>query len=412
MRKQVNEPIRHDISHLRIPPQDKVGRTTGRLFYFIILACCVLTAAIAVVLYWRWSIITVEVVAAEQIDGGKASTVLNASGYVTPRRRATIASKITGQLTEVLVEEGMHVRQGQVLARFDDTHIIASIKTLEVEVMASEAAIAEIDVNLGHAKRNLERNRQLFQTNIISSKDMDDAETLHEGLVAKRSLARKQLDVSRTRLSQMKQELIDYTITAPFSGIVVSKDAQVGEIVSPVSAGGGFTRTGIATIVDMDSLEIEVDVNESFIAKVKSGQSVTATLDAYPDWPIAASVRTVIPTADRQKATVKVRISFDKLDPKILPDMGVKVAFLDSAAASDNTGRNPVRIPLAAVRKEADRQVVFVYKDGTVESRAVRTGSVSGQSVDIVAGVLPGERVAVGNIAALSDGDKVRLAEH
>ncbi len=403
-----NEPIRPDISHLHISPQDKIGRTNGKSFLVIGALLFGLLAMGAVVFFGRGKAATVTVITAEQTGAGTNRTVLNASGYVTPRRRATIAAKITGQIAEMLVDEGMYVTKGQVLARFDDTNITTAIKTRGAEMVAAEAAIAEIHINWKNAERNLERSQKLFQNRLIATKELDDARTLFDSLGAKLSLARRQLDVSRARLAEMKQELTDYTILSPFDGVVVSKDAQVGEIVSPISAGGGFTRTGIATIVDMSSLEIEVDINESFIAKVTIGQEVTATLDAYPDWRIPAKVRTVIPTADRQKATVKVRIAFDSLDPRILPDMGVKVSFLDTAVASEST-ENRVRIPLEAVRKEADRRIVFIYRDGRLESRAVKTGSATGKSIEIIAGVLPGERVVAGNIASLQDGQKVRL---
>lgn len=409
--KPDTESNRPDISRLRIAPRDKETHPRGRSFYFIVLILLGLGTAAALVIYLRETSVPVSVMTVEQVLAGKEQTILNASGYVTPRRRATIAAKITGRLVEVLVDEGMHVAKGEVLARFDDADIVAAIKTLEAEVVAAEAAIAEIEVNRINARRNLERDIQLHRTGIITQKDLENTQTLRDSLDARRLLAGKQRDVSRTRLAQMQQELINYTVTAPFSGIVVSKDAQVGEIVSPVSAGGGFTRTGIATIVDMESLEIEVDINESFIAKVKNGQAVTAVLDAYPDWSIPAKVRTVIPTADRQKATVKVRIAFDKLDPRILPDMGVKVAFMDAPLESDSGGRNAVRIPLEAIRQEGDRHIVFIYKGGTVESRAVKTGTVTGTSVDILAGILPGEQVVAGNIAELADGDTVRPAE-
>jgi len=194
-------------------------------------------------------------------------------------------------------------------------------------------------------------------------------------------------------------------IRAPFAGIAVSKDAQPGEMVSPVSAGGGFTRTGISTIVDMESLEIEVDVNESYIARVSPGQPADAVLDAYPEWRIPATVRTIIPTADRQKATVKVRLTFDRLDPKILPDMGIKVAFLE--LAEHERGARPQAqslIPASAVRREGSQPVVFIVDGDVVERRAVTLGRELGTEVEVIAGVAPGERLAVQNLDALPDG--------
>ncbi len=409
MLTQDNNTTRPDISHLRIAPQDKEERPIGRWF-LIITVIAVLTVAASIFFYFfREQAVTVTVADAEQIVSDQEHTILNASGYVTPRRRATIASKITGQIMEMLVEEGMLVQKEDVLARLDDANIKAMMKTLEAETDAAEATIAEISVNLKNMKKNLARNRSLYKTGVITVKELDDSETLFDGTAARLELAQKQIDVSRARLSEMKQELDNYTIRAPFAGIVVSKDAQVGEIVSPISAGGGYTRTGIATIVDMQSLEIEVDINESFIAKVKIGQKVTATLDAYPEWKIPARVRTVIPTADRQKATVKVRISFDDLDPKILPDMGVKVSFMEAAAVPE-TNANRVRVPLESIRQDKDNTVTFIFKNGTVESRPVKTGPSNGKFIEILAGIMPGEQVVIGDIVNLHDGQKARLA--
>ncbi len=409
MLKPDDNALRPDISQLRIAPQDKEARPAGKWVFFISGAVVLLIAAGVFLYFFQEPVATIKAAVAEGIEPGREHTILNASGYVTPRRRATIAAKITGQIVEMRVEEGMRVEKGEVLARFDDVNIKAMIRTLEAEVEAAEAAIAEINVNLRNAERNLSRSQSLHQTGIITAKDLDDAKTLFDGTAAKLKLAQKQIEVSRNRLAEMKQELANYTITAPFAGIVVSKDAQVGEIVSPVSAGGGFTRTGIATIVDMESLEIEVDINESFIAKVKIGQKVTAILDAYPDWRIPARVRTIIPSADRQKATVKVRIAFEALSPKILPDMGVKVAFMEAAAEPQING-NSVRIPLEAVRRDGAQSVVFIYKNNRLESRAVKSGPSNAQFIEIQAGILAGEQVAVGNLANLQDGQKARLA--
>jgi RND family efflux transporter MFP subunit len=409
MLKEDNNTLRPDISHLRIASQDKEERPIGKWLILIGVVATLLVCAGIFLYFFHEPVLTVKVVTAEQSVSGQEHTILNASGYVTPRRRATIAAKITGQVVEMRVDEGMRVAKGEILARFDDVNIKAMIKTLEAEVDATEATVAEISVNLKNTERNLERNRSLYQAGVITARDLDDTKTLFDGTGAKLRLAQKQIEVSRNRLSEMKQELTNYTITAPFAGIVVSKDAQVGEIVSPVSAGGGYTRTGIATIVDMESLEIEVDINESFIAKVTIGQKVTATLDAYPDWRIPARVRTVIPTADRQKATVKVRIAFEALDPKILPDMGVKVAFMEAVAEPEDSG-NRVCIPMESVRRDADKPIAFIYKEGTIESRPVKTGPSNATSIEILAGIMPGELVVVGNITNLQNGQKARLA--
>ena len=225
---------------------------------------------------------------------------------------------------------------------------------------------------------------------------------------ARIALAREQVGAAEARVKVAQQDLDNCTVRAPFGGIVVSKDAQRGEMVSPVSAGGGFTRTGIATIVDMASLEIEVDVNESYIARVKAGQPVTAVLDAYPDWQISGKVRTVIPTADRQKATVKVRAAFDKLDPRILPDMGVKLTFLgDERAAPTAAGR--VLVPRTAVREEGGAAAVFVHHEGRLERRAVKLGQARGNEHEVLAGLSDGDQVVTAGINELRDGQNVRV---
>lgn len=403
-----NNSTRPDISDLRISPQDKESRPMGKRVILIGLTVALLACSGVFYHFFKNQGVTIKVAVAEQILSGQGQTILNASGYVTPRRRATIAAKITGQITEMLVDEGMHVKKGDVLARFDASNIKAAMQTLEAEVEAAEALVSEIRVNLKNSERNHTRNQSLFQTGVITAKERDDSKALFDGFEARLYVARKQIVVSRTRLSEMKQEYENYTVKAPFTGIVVSKDAQVGEIVSPVSAGGGYTRTGIATIVDMESLEIEVDINESYIAKVKNGQKVTAILDAYPEWNIPSRVRTVIPTADRQKATVKVRIAFDVLDPKILPDMGVKVSFIDGSTKSE-TQISRVRIPKEAIRRDSDKTVTFIFTNGRLECRPVKSGISDEKSIEILAGIIPGEQVVIGDITNLHDGQKARL---
>jgi RND family efflux transporter MFP subunit len=214
--------------------------------------------------------------------------------------------------------------------------------------------------------------------------------------------------VAERQVALRQSDLDDTVIRAPFAGVALSKDAQPGEMVSPVSAGGGFTRTGISTIVDMSSLEIEVDVNESFINRVTPGQKVEATLDAYPDWRIPAHVITIVPTADRQRATVLVRIAFEQLDPRILPDMGVKVAFMGAPEPASATPARPrVMAPRAAIRTDQGQAVVFVVVADRVERRAVRVGESKGDQVEIVSGLAAGDRVVVEGPAGLADGSKV-----
>jgi RND family efflux transporter MFP subunit len=356
----------------------------------------------------------VEVVSARAPNGSQAETLLNASGYVTPRRRATVAAKITGRVTGVYFDEGMFVNKGQLLATLDESDAKRALDAAVANVAAAKAAIPDLQVQLQYAEIELHRAQELRQEKVQSQEFLDTARTNVKSLQAKIELAKEQVDAARATVGEAQQGVDNCVIRAPFSGIIVSKDAQVGEMVSPISAGGGFTRTGIATIVDMNSNEIEVDVNEAYIARVKPGQKVIATLDAYPDWQIPSHVRTIIPTADREKATVKVRISFDKLDPRILPDMGVKVAFLNEEESKKHKTdqKGPVAkaiIPQTAVRTEGSNNYVFAVQDGKVERRAVRLGTQIGSDVEVIAGVNSGDRLVVRGPENLRDGQKVEI---
>ena len=373
-----------------------------------------LLLAIPVVLalggWWWWGsaqAATVRTAAVREGAAAQAAPVLNASGYVTARRRATVSSKITGKVVEVLVEEGMRVREGQVLARLDAATARVNLALDEAQLQAARRALAEIEVRLHEAGLTLMRTRKLVAEGVSSQAALDAAQAERDSLQARLELGREEVAVAERQVGVRQRELDDTIIAAPFDGVVVSKDAQPGEMISPVSAGGGFTRTGICTVVDMSSLEIEVDVNESYIARVEPGQRVEAILDAYPDWRIPARVITPVPTADRQKATVRVRIAFEKLDPRILPDMGVKVTFLGTEEPGESSGQRWLLIPRAAVRRQDGQDVVYVLRQNRVERRAVRLGATAGDDVAVVSGLSAGEQVVVEGPAELADGDRV-----
>jgi RND family efflux transporter MFP subunit len=334
-------------------------------------------------------------------------TVLNASGYVTARRAATISSKVTGKVTEVLVEEGMKVTAGQVLARLDDTNVNASLQLARAQLESARTALAETQVRVTEAEQDLRRQSELIAKNVVARADYDHA--VADAAAYKARLAQQQVDVTvadRT-VTIWQQQLDDTVMKAPFSGIVTSKNAQPGEMISPISAGGGFTRTGICTVVDMASLEVEIDVNEAYINRVEAGQPVQATLDAYPDWKIPCKVIAIIPTADRDKSTVKVRVGFDRLDPRILPEMSVKVAFREAGDAGPPVGRS-VLVPKGAVQQQAGRDVVMVVQGGRAERRAVSVGGATDNDAVLSAGVAPGERVVVEGPKDLADGAAVK----
>jgi RND family efflux transporter MFP subunit len=398
-----------DLSALRIDERARANDGGSKRWPLVVLAAVVLVLGIGVVAMLLAKTPIVELAVARPAGEAGTMALLNASGYVTPRRRATVAAKITARVVDVYVDEGMAVTEGQLLARLDDSDAQKRLLAARTARDATAAEIENLRVNLANAERELRRQHDLEKDGVVSVQDLDLARTTAESLRAQIDAAQEQVRAADAQIAVAQQDVDNCTVRAPFAGIVVSKDAQRGEMVSPISAGGGFTRTGIATIVDMASLEIEVDVNESYIARVVPGQRVDAVLDAYPDWKIPARVRTIIPTADRQKATVKVRISFEKLDPRILPDMGVKVAFLAEGEAERAAPRTLV--PADAVREAEGRQVVFVLRDGTVERRAVNLGESRGSDVEVLAGVTAGEQVVVKGPADLRDGQQVKVKQ-
>ncbi len=354
----------------------------------------------------------VEVATARPASGAQAEALLTASGYITPRRRATVAAKVTGRVEQIYAEEGLRVKSGQVLATLDCSQPSAALTSSRTDRDATAATLADLQVQSANAERELQRAQGLHGAGVISPQALDTARTTADSLHSKIALTREQIRAADARIGVAQQDVENCTVRAPFNGIVVSKDAQRGEIVSPISAGGGFTRTGIATLVDMNSLEIEVDVNESYIARVKQGQRVSAKLDAYPDRELPASVRTVIPTADRQKATVKVRIAFDKLDDTILPDMGVKVGFLSAVPATAKSGREAkALVPKSAVRNDGSKQIVFLLHEQKLERRAVSLGADRGADVEVMAGLSPGDRLVVRGAENLRDGQAVEVKQ-
>jgi len=400
------------LDSLRIDRDSAPAQRRGWLTPLIFLA----VAAVGVGLwFWRQMPRPAEVrtvpVRALNAEQGASRTLLNASGYVEARRAATVSSKVTGKVVEVLIEEGMKVDAGQVLARLDDSNIKESLLIAEAQLESARKVVDETRPNLRFAIAEKKRFTDLVATQAASQSDYNRAETQAQALEA--TLARQESDVkvAERQVSSWKQQMDDNIIRAPFAGVITTKDSQPGEMISPVSAGGGFTRTGICTIVDMSSLEIEVDVSESYINRVQSDQRVEATLDAYGDWRIPAKVIAIIPAADRQKATVKVRIGFERLDPRILPDMGVKVAFLSVAEEKSTTPQRQFIVPTAAVQKVDGREVVWVVKDRKVERRAVAVAQVTGDEATLSAGLFAGETVVIQTSQALSDGVKVTVSD-
>ena len=397
-----------DLAALRI---EREPERTGVARWIIWTGLLILLAALGLA-GWRWATrerpVEVQVATVSVRAAGTQAAVLNASGYVTARRRATVSSKITGKVVEVDVEEGKNVVQGQVLARLDDSTPKAALALAEAQAEAARRGLRENEVRLDQARLAERRAAQLLQDRIVSQSQLDQAKADADSIDAHIAALKEQIRVAERQIEVQQADLTNYVIRAPFSGVAISKDAQPGEMVSPVSAGGGFTRTGICTIVDMHSLEIEVDVNESYISRVKPGQDVDAVLDAYPDWHIPAHVITLVPTADRQKATVLVRLGFKQLDPRILPDMAIKVTFLRDAGDTTATAAQPTAlVPRPAIKTLGADSFAFVVRGDVVERRAVRLGGTDGDRVEVLAGLQSGDRVVLSPQPTLADGSKV-----
>jgi RND family efflux transporter MFP subunit len=348
-------------------------------------------------------------------SGSSAGSVLDATGYVVARRMATVSAKITGKVREVLIEEGQRVEANQIMATLDPIDADAQRELSQAQVGAARSQVAGAQARLVEAEANAKRLSSLVRQQLVSRAQYDQAVAERDSLRAELLTAQRNANVAAGSLRIADLGVDNTVVRAPFAGVVTAKAAQPGEIVSPLSAGGGFTRTGIGTIVDMDSLEVEVDVGESFIGRVQPKMPVEAVLNAYPDWKIPAEVIAIIPAADRGKATVKVRIALKQKDPRIVPDMGVNVSFLETTPPPSAAQQKPqgVRAPVKAIVERDGDDAVFVLGDGdasTVEQRKVRLGRVMGEDRQVLSGLAAGDTVVLDPPATLQDGDKVRVA--
>ena len=402
------------LDSLRIERSPEPTREDSSPIYkWLIIVVLVLAAIAGAYALLRDTAVEVEtIVATPASSGGGSAAVLNASGYVVARRQATVSAQVTGKVAEVHVEEGMTVKKDQLLARLDDSTVRPSYELALRQLEAARKDLAEIEVRLAEAERSLRRTTELRSDKLVSEVALDEAQSEVAALRARLEASRSQVKVAEGTVRVREQNLDDLLVRAPFDGVVVSKDAQPGEIVSPMSS-GGFTRTGIATIVDMDSREIEVDVNEAFINRVHDNQKTEAVLDAYPDWVIPSHVINVVPTADRQKATVRVRIAFDELEPRILPQMGVKVSFLEAREEGEgsSSARPAVRLPVSAVFEQDGSRYVWRVQDEEVERVAVRTAAERDCNVDVIAGINPGDVIVARQVEGLAEGASVKTAE-
>jgi RND family efflux transporter MFP subunit len=339
-------------------------------------------------------------------DSGPAS-VLDASGYVTARRLATVSSKVTGKVREVLIEEGQRVAEGEVLARLDAADADAQLQLSQAQLASSQSQLAEAQAQLKLAERNLVRQRELAEKKLVAASSLDAAVAERDSRAARLASLQRAVEVARDQLEIAKLGVDNTTIRAPFAGVIIAKAAQPGEMISPISAGGGSIRTGIGTLVDMDSLEVQVDVNEAYIGRVTPKMPVNAVLNAYPDWKIPGEVIAIIPTADRSKATVKVRIALNSKDTRIVPDMGVRVSFLEEVKA-DAPKPTGAWIPGSAVVEREGKALVFVLdaEAGTVKATPVQVGEKRDAETRVASGLTGGESVVLSPPETLRDGGR------
>ncbi|WP_211326929.1 efflux RND transporter periplasmic adaptor subunit [Roseateles depolymerans] len=362
--------------------------------------------------WWWWRSAQVPEVQTGTVQARTFATgnaVLQATGYVTARRSATVSTQITGTLTEVLFEEGDRVTKGQVLARLEDHALRAALDAARASVKSAQANVGAVQAQWLQAQSDLRRQEELAASGMTTRQAAEQARTAVNSYAAQLEARRREVETAAAQAAQT-QVNFDYTVVrAPFSGVITAKAAQVGEIVSPLSAGGGFTRTGVGTIVDMESLEVDVDVNEAYIGQVKADMPAEAVLDAYPDWRIPSHVIAVVPAADRGKATVKVRVALEQKDQRLVPDMGVRVSFL--AARTDTASAPPpgVLVPRVAVVSRGEASVAFVLNGQRVEQRRLRAGTPVGEQAVVLEGLKAGETVVLSPPDTLKSGDEVRV---
>ncbi|GAB3787194.1 efflux RND transporter periplasmic adaptor subunit [Dyella agri] len=379
---------------------------------WIVLALVVVLALIGAGAWWVMSHRAIAVQTATAVSPASdpgAGAVLQATGYVTARRQATVSAQITGTLTAVLIEEGDHVKKGQVLARLDDSAYKAALDAARTQAAAAHALVAQYQVQLAQNLRDATRQQSLAGQGLVPKQAAEQARTLADSTRAQLASQKKTAASADAQVVEAQVNFDYCVIRAPFDGVITTKDAQVGEIVSPFSAGGGFTRTGIGTIVDMDSLEVDVDVNEAYIGRVKPDMPAEAVLDAYPDWKIPAHVIAIVPAADRGKATVKVRVALENKDARIVPDMGVRVSFLEQKSTTVAQAPKGVLVPAKAIAQRDGRSVVFVVAGGKAQLRAVQPATQNYGDMKLIPDALQaGEAVVLSPPAELRDGSNVQ----
>ncbi|HSG80908.1 MAG TPA: efflux RND transporter periplasmic adaptor subunit [Gemmatimonadota bacterium] len=403
-----------DLARLRIdrdrtPP--KVKRALGRNV-FLAAAAIIVVIAFVIITRGRTGGPTVEVALVELSGGsGGGSSGVTANGYVVARTQASISSKITGRLEYLEVEEGSVVEKGQVIARLEASDYVAALAQQQAELGTARAALTETEAERDQLIRDVARTRDLQARGLASQQEREQLEAQLATAEARVGRFAAQVEAAEAGVGVARANLDNTTIRAPFSGTVLRKDAEVGEVVAPVATGTGLTRGAVVTMADMETLEVEVDVNEAYISRVHHGQAAAIALDAFPNERFSGRVRQIVPTADRQRATVLVKVEIVQRDPRILPEMGATVEFLDDTVSTGPAMPASVFVPSAAVKDDAGRQVVWVVSGDRVERREVEAGPVSGGRREIRSGLAGGERVVVAGAEGLEDGARVRVAQ-
>ncbi|HJS89733.1 MAG TPA: efflux RND transporter periplasmic adaptor subunit [Steroidobacteraceae bacterium] len=404
------------LQQLRIDRSDREAVVSGhrKRWWVAAIAIAIIAIAAALVLVRNSAIEVSEATAIAASASAAPSAILQATGYVTAESEATVSSQIPGQVSHVYFDEGQYVKQGQILARLDDSAQRAGLDQANAQLASAQAQLNQYQVQLEQAQRDFARDQALIGQHLVSEQEFETARTQAATLAAQVKTQQRQVKLAQAGVHAAQVQEDYTTVRAPFSGVVIAKAAQMGDFISPIFGGGTFQAAGVATIVDMSSLEVDVDVNEAYIHRVKPGQQAVAVLDAYPNWNIPAHVIAIVPTADKSKATVKVRVAFEKLDPRILPDMGVRVSFLQAAAEpsggapAESLPAGTVWVPASAVVQRDGRAVVFVVQGDRARAHAVTPGASQGD-LRAVQGIVSGTAVVQSPPARLQDGARIAL---
>ena len=403
-----------DLSRLRISRDEPTPASRMALKRNAVLAFVAVVVVVAAYLWMRSTGgLEVTVALAEVVGEGQSAAVgITANGYVVARTKASVSSRISGRLAFLGVEEGSEVRIGEIIARLENDDYQAVVRQAQAEVLRAQAALVEAEATRDQLARDLGRSRSLLEDSLTSEREVEDLEARLAAADARVGVQQALVQAAEATVGVADANLENTYIRAPFNGTVLRKDAEVGEVVAPVATGGGLTRGAVVTMADLETLEVEVDVNEAYIAQIANGQPTRIILDAYPDTSYLGEVRQIVPTADRQRATVLVKVSILEDDPRILPEMGARVDFVDQGDEGDGgEGVQPARVfvDADAVRDEAGRPVVWVVREGRVYRIAVEAGPVSGGRREIRSGLSGGEQVVVDGPEFFEDGAAVRV---